>query len=145
MSKFFIPKENFSSDNLIITGEDVKHISKVLRMGVGDEITCCDGQGNDYKARISSVGTEICCEIVEKKNCDTESNIHVILIQGVPKASKMDYIIQKTTELGICEIYPCEMSRCVSKIDGEKKIQRWQKIFRTRASKHEKVKLIVKH
>lgn len=128
MSKFFIPKENISTDCLIITGEDVKHINKVLRMGVGDEITCCDGQGNDYKARISSVGTEITCEIIEKMKCDTESNIHVILIQGVPKASKMDYIIQKTTELGICEIYPCEMSRCVSKIEGEKKIQRWQKI-----------------
>ena len=97
-------------------------------MGIGDEITCCDGQGNDYKARISSVGAEITCEIIEKKKCDTESNLHVILIQGVPKASKMDYIIEKTTELGICEIYPCEMSRCVSKIDGDKKIQRWQKI-----------------
>ena len=128
MSKFFIPKENISSNSLIITGEDVKHINKVLRMGVGDEIPCCDGRGNDYKARISSVGTEITCEIIEKKKCDTESNIHVILIQGVPKASKMDYIIEKTTELGICEIYPCEMSRCVSKIDGDKKIQRWQKI-----------------
>ena len=128
MSKFFIPKENISQDSLIITGEDVKHISKVLRMNVGDEITCCDGQGNDYKARISALGTEISCEIVEKNKCDTESNLHVILIQGVPKASKMDYIIQKTTELGICEIYPCVLSRCVSKIEGDKKIQRWQKI-----------------
>lgn len=128
MSKFFIPKENIASDSLIITGEDVKHISKVLRMGEGNEITCCDGQGNDYKARIASVGTEIRCEIIEKQKCDTEPNIHVILIQGVPKASKMDYIIQKTTELGICEIYPCELSRCVSKIEGDKKIARWQKI-----------------
>ena len=67
MSKFFIPKENISFDNLIITGEDVKHINKVLRMGVGDEITCCDGQGNDYNARISSVGPEIVCEILEKR------------------------------------------------------------------------------
>lgn len=128
MSKFFIPKENILTDNLIITGEDVKHINKVLRMGIGDEIICCDGQGNDYKARISSVGAEISCKIIEKTKCDTESNIHVILIQGVPKASKMDYIIEKTTELGICEIYPCDMSRCVSKIDGDKKIQRWQKV-----------------
>ena len=97
MSKFFIPKENISPDSLIITGEDVKHISKVLRMTVGDELTCCDGQGNDYNVRITSLGTEINCEIVEKMKCDTESNIHVILIQGVPKASKMDYIIQKNS------------------------------------------------
>jgi len=128
MSKFFIPKENISSHKLIITGEDVKHIAKVLRMGIGDELICCDGQGNDYKVLIESVSSEISCKIIEKIKCDTESNIHVILIQGVPKASKMDYIIEKTTELGICEIYPCEMSRCVSKIEGEKKIQRWQKV-----------------
>lgn len=128
MSKFFIPRENISPDSLIITGEDVKHINRVLRMGVGDVITCCDGMGNNYDVQISSIGTEICCKIIEKRKCDTESNLHVILIQGIPKASKMDYIIQKTTELGICEIYPCELSRCVSKIDGEKKIQRWQKI-----------------
>ena len=121
MSKFFIPKENISADSLIITGEDVKHISKVLRMEVGDEILCCDGQGNDYIARISSMGSEIRCEITEKQKSDTESNLHVILIQGVPKGSKMDYIIEKTTELGICEIYPCELSRCISKMTGQRK------------------------
>lgn len=128
MSKFFIPKENISNDSLFITGDDVKHISKVLRMSVGDELFCCDGQGNDYKAKIRTIGSEISCEIMEKHKCDTEPNVHVILIQGVPKASKMDYIIQKTTELGISEIYPCELSRCVSKIEGKNKIQRWQKI-----------------
>lgn len=128
MSKFFIPKENIVGDTLKITGEDVKHISKVLRMGVGDEIVCCDGQGNDYIACISSVEAEIRCTIIKKQKCDTEPNIHVILIQGIPKGAKMDYVIQKTTELGICEIYPCELSRCVSKIDGKNKIQRWQKI-----------------
>lgn len=128
MSKFFIPKENISEDFLTITGEDVKHITKVLRMGIGDELTCCDGRGNDYRVRIASQGTQIICEILKKCKCDTESNLHVTLVQGIPKGSKMDYIIQKTTELGVCEIYPCELSRCVSKIEGKNKIQRWQKI-----------------
>ena len=128
MSKFFIPRENISSDKLIINGEDVKHIVKVLRMGVGDALTCCDGLGNDYEAKIESVGTEIECAIISSTKAETEANIRVILIQGIPKAAKMDYIIQKTTELGVCEIYPCEMSRCVSKPEGNKKTERWQKI-----------------
>lgn len=133
MSKFFIPRENISSDRLVINGEDVKHITKVLRLGAGDELTCCDGMGNDYKAVISSVGTCIECTISDKVKSETEADLHTILIQGVPKASKMDYIIQKTTELGVCEIYPCEMSRCVAKIDSGKKIERWQKISREAA------------
>lgn len=128
MSKFFIPRENISSDRLIINGEDVKHIIKVLRMGVGDTLTCCDGMGNDYEAKIEAVGTEIECSVISCTKAETESNIRVILIQGIPKAAKMDYIIQKTTELGICEIFPCDMSRCVSKPEGNKKTERWQKI-----------------
>lgn len=133
MSKFFIPRKNISPNKLIIDGEDVKHITKVLRLGVGDELTCCDGMGNDYKAVISSVGTDIECTISDKLKSETEADLHTVLIQGVPKAAKMDYIIQKTTELGICEIYPCEMSRCVAKIDNGKKIERWQKISREAA------------
>lgn len=133
MSKFFIPRENISSEKLIIDGEDVKHITKVLRLGTGDIITCCDGMGNDYEAKISAVSSEIECEIISTKKAETEANIRVILVQGIPKAAKMDYIIQKTTELGVCEIYPCEMNRCVSKPEGGKKTERWQKIAREAA------------
>lgn len=133
MSKFFIPKENISGDKLIICGEDVKHITRVLRLGVGDSITCCDGGGNDYTAIIASVSDTLVCDIKEKTKAQTEADIRVILIQGIPKASKMDYIIQKTTELGISEIYPCEMARCISKPENGKKTERWQKIAKEAA------------
>ncbi len=133
MSKFFIPRANVFDNKLIIGGEDVKHITRVLRYGIGDEIICCDGAGNDYSTRIVSCGDKIECEIIKKKHAETEADINVTLIQGVPKASKMDYIIQKTTELGICDIYPCRMSRCVAKIDNDKKTDRWQKISREAA------------
>ncbi len=134
MSKFFIPRENIRENTIILDGEDVNHITRVLRFQVGDEITCCDGMGNDYISKIKALDKkEVVCEIVSKRKADTEPEIKVVLIQGVPKAAKMDYIIQKTTELGISEIYPCEMSRCVSKIDGIKKIERWQKISREAA------------
>ena len=134
MSKFFIPRGNIFEDKLIINGEDVNHIIKVLRFECGNVLTCCDGMGNDYSVKISDISKkEIVCDIIETNKAETEANIKVTLIQGIPKASKMDYIIQKTTELGICDIYPCELSRCVSKPEGGKKIERWQKIAREAA------------
>ena len=129
MSRFFIPKENIKEDTIIINSDDVSHISRVLRLQPGDEITCCDGSGNDYIVSISEITKkEVICRIISKTKAETEPNISVTLIQGIPKASKMDYIIQKTTELGISEIYPCSLSRCVSKVEGDKKTDRWQKI-----------------
>ncbi len=129
MGKFFVPRENISDNKLIINSEDVNHISKVLRFGIGDKITCCDGMGNDYEVQICTLDKrEIICNILSSKKAETEAGLFVTLIQGIPKGSKMDYIIQKTTELGVKRIIPCEMNRCVAKIDGDKKIERWQKI-----------------
>ena len=132
MSKFFVPKENIFDDKIFITGGDVAHILKVLRMKKNDKLCLCDGKGIDYEASIFEVSNDkIVCEILSQKKSDTEANIEVTLFQGIPKASKMDYIIQKTTELGIVRIVPCEMTRCVSKLDKKdavKKCERWQKI-----------------
>lgn len=134
MSRFFIPKENISETRITVTGEDVIHISKVLRLKKGDTLTFFDGRGFDYDTEISEISkSAVVCDILKKIKSETEPNIKVTLIQGVPKASKMDYIIQKTTELGICDIFPCSLNRCVSKIDGEKKIVRWQKIAKEAA------------
>ena len=133
MPKFFVPKENILNDKIIICGEDVSHIKKVLRMSVGESLCLCDGMGKNYDAVIDSIeDKEIICKIISSEMADTEPRILVTLFQGIPKASKMDYIIQKTTELGITKIVPVTMSRCVVKIenkkDAEKKQQRWQKI-----------------
>lgn len=133
MPKFFIPKENIYENKIIINNNDVSHIKRVLRASVGDELTLCDGKGINYSVKISKIDDkEIICDIIFSEKSDTEANIEVTIFQGIPKASKMDYIIQKTTELGVVKIIPCEMSRCVSKIDNskdaKKKVDRWQKI-----------------
>lgn len=133
MPKFFVPKENISADRIHINGEDVAHIKKVLRLGVGDTLCLCDGMGKNYEVEIEKlIEKEIICKILSEEKADTEAPIEVTLFQGLPKASKMDYIIQKTTELGIVRIVPCTMARCVVKIDNakdaQKKQQRWQKI-----------------
>lgn len=129
MPKFFVPKENFEGEYIKINGEDVSHIKKVLRMREGEAIDICDSAGYDYLAEIEKINEkDILCKIKEKVKSETEPPVKVTLFQGIPKASKMDYIIQKTTELGICDIVPVELSRCVVKLEGGKKTVRWQKI-----------------
>ncbi|MGN1116309.1 MAG: RsmE family RNA methyltransferase, partial [Candidatus Ornithomonoglobus sp.] len=133
MPKFFTARENITDTQIIIESEDAKHIKKVLRLGEGDEITVCDGRGIDYSARIRGIdSSRVICDILDSRHCDTEPKVKVTLYQGLPKAAKMDYIIQKTTELGITRIVPAKMSRCVVKLENEsaerKKVERWQKI-----------------
>lgn len=131
MPKFFVPRENVTDTSIVIDNEDVAHITKVLRLKKGDIINVCDGQGTDCDARIAVIEKKkIVCDIVSKRASDTEPNICVTIFQGLPKASKMEYIIQKNTELGVKRIVPCIMSRCVVKLtDGaDKKVERWRKV-----------------
>ena len=133
MPRFFVERENISENTIIITNTDVAHITRVLRMTEGDSITICDGMGNDYETKISAINDkDVVCDIISKSKSATEPNICVTLFQCLPKASKMEYIIQKTTELGISRIVPCASMRCVVKLDGQKaeakKQERWQKI-----------------
>ncbi len=129
MPKFFVPKENIGDEYIKISGEDVLHIRKVLRMRVGEELTLCDSAGYDYTVKIDNLDEkDILCKIITRVKCDTEPPVRVVLFQGIPKAAKMDYIIQKSTELGVSEIVPCSLARCVAKAEGGKKTLRWQKI-----------------
>lgn len=133
MPKFFTSRENISDTQIIINSEDAKHIKKVLRLSEGDEITVCDGRGIDYSTIITEISANrILCKIKDSRVCDTEPSVKVTLYQGLPKASKMEYIIQKTTELGISRIVPVKLSRCVVKLENadaeRKKTERWQKI-----------------
>ena len=133
MPKFFTARENISDTQIIIDSEDAKHIERVLRLSAGDEITVCDGRGIDYRAVISEINkNSVICDVISSAVCDTEPGVKVTLYQGLPKAAKMDYIIQKTTELGISRIVPVKLSRCVVKLENraaeKKKTERWQKI-----------------
>ncbi len=138
MPKFFVLPEKAVNGKCIIDTEDVAHITRVLRLGIGDSVTVCDSAGMDYTAEISSIEPgKIVCDIISSKKSDTEPDIELTLYQGIPKGPKMEYIIQRTTELGITRIVPCTMARCVSRLDGEKaerkKVERWQKIAESAA------------
>lgn len=133
MPKFFVENEQVDNGEVRIIGNDVNHIKNVLRMKIGDSFNVCDStNSNNYIVEIESFNKEdIICKIIEKCNDNAESNVKVHIYQGLPKADKMELIIQKSVELGVSKITPIEMKRCVVKLDGKdksKKIGRWQKI-----------------
>lgn len=133
MPKFFVTNKCINNNEITIMGEDVNHIKNVLRKKIGDKLTICNADISiDYLCEIVEFEEEeIKCNIVEKLETNSESDIKVTILQGLPKADKMELVIQKAVELGAYDITPVEMKRCVVKItdkDKTKKIQRWQKI-----------------
>lgn len=133
MYHFFVEPSQISDKSVIITGEDVNHIKNVIRLKVGDEISISNGiDGRDYRCGIASItDTEILCELRFIKEDGVELPSKVYLFQGLPKGDKMEFIIQKMVELGVYEIIPVAMKRCVVRLDDKKaksKIARWQGI-----------------
>lgn len=133
MPKFFVNEEQINNQKIKIQGTDVNHIKNVLREKVGSELIICNEKtGQDYLCEIKEIKEEnIICNIKEKLLNNVESNIKVTIMQGLPKADKMELIIRKSVELGVNNIIPIEMKRCVVKLkdkDKIKKIERWQKI-----------------
>ena len=133
MPKFFVNKEQINENTITIIGEDVKHIKNVLRLKIDDNIQVCNSEtSKNYTCGISKINNNnIECIIFNEINANCESNIKISIFQGLPKADKMELIIQKSVELGGYEITPIEMKRCVVRFDEKskiKKIERWQKI-----------------
>lgn len=133
MHRFFVKKQSILKDRITLFGEDVQHISKVIRLKCGDRIVLCDGEGTDYLAAIESMNKDsIGTIILEKEASRGESDIDTVLYQGIPKSSKMDTIIQKCTEMGIKRIVPVSTVRTVVRLESEKderkKVERWTKI-----------------
>ncbi|NLB80232.1 MAG: 16S rRNA (uracil(1498)-N(3))-methyltransferase [Clostridiaceae bacterium] len=127
MPRFFVAKNQIAKDGAVIVGTDVKHISNVLRMTCGEQITLCDGEGFDYTAVIENISkTQINVKLTDKQKSLAEPDINIVLYQAVPKNAKMEYIIQKCTELGVAEIVPVISKRCIAR--SPEKYTRWQKI-----------------
>lgn len=130
MPKFFINKNEISRGQVRLLGEDEKHIKTVLRAREGEEVTLCDGEGMDYLCRIASLERGVLLDVLEKTPCEAEPEIKLTLYQGLPKADKMEWIIQKCVEIGIDRIVPMATERAIVKLDKKegKKLERWQKI-----------------
>lgn len=127
--RFF--SENISEETAVLSAEDSKHVSQVLRMKRGDIAVICDGHGTDYLGRLESAAGECVFSVIEKSVNQAEPSVHLRLFQAMPKGDKMDFIVQKAVECGASEIIPFFSKRCVSRPDKKqlaKKTERWRRI-----------------
>ncbi len=124
MPRFFFTYENETTAK--ICGEDAGHITRVLRMSVGERLELCDGAGFDYDAEIVEIQKDcVTATLLNKSPSQSEPKTEFVLFQGLSKGDRMETVIQKAVELGVSEIVPVEMKRSVAKGD---KNDRWQKI-----------------
>ncbi|HEX9020870.1 MAG TPA: RsmE family RNA methyltransferase, partial [Nitrospirota bacterium] len=132
--RFFITPDQVRDVAVTISGEDARHIAMALRMKAGDELLLCDGAGTDYRVKIVRLDrTRIETEIVGRAKREV-GYPSITLGQGLPKSDKMDWIVQKATELGVAAIAPLMTGRTIVKVkDKEKRVARWQKIAREAA------------
>lgn len=137
MFHFFVSPENITADEVTIVGSDVNHIKNVLRMKTGEKFVANDGNGASYCCAVREIYDDrIVADIEDGQLMSNELPVKLVLFQGLPKGDKMELIIQKAVELGVSEIYPVEMSRCVVKLDDKKKKSktvRWQSISESAA------------
>ena len=147
MDRFFVEKKNVNLENntCIIEGEDVKHISKVLRCRVGEELEICDNANNEYICEITSIDkSEVQLNIIDKVDIKRESDLKIKVYQGLPKGPKMEMILQKLTEVGVDEIILVQTKRTVVKVEDkkeDKKIERWERIIYEAAKQSKRGKI----
>lgn len=121
MPRFFIRQQQIDNDTVRLVGDDAHHIARSLRMAVGDELTVCDMQGNQYECVVESFEDDkaVNARIISRSHADTEPRCKITLFQALPKGDKLDTVIQKAVECGACEIVPFESERCVVRVKAE--------------------------
>ena len=136
MAKFFVEENqvNLDKNQITILGEDTNHINNVLRLRKNEKILVSVKSDNPktYIVSIQNIeDNKVLCNIVKKLDILNEPKIQLSIFQGIPKFDKMEWIIQKCTELGASSFIPLDLKRCVVKLkskDEIKKNERWQKI-----------------
>ena len=129
MRRFFC--DNIAGNTATISGDDAHHIFRVLRMQPGDALSLCDGVGFEYGAVITSVSADaVVCILGDRQKSEVESPVRITLFQCLPKAGKMETIVQKCTELGVFAVVPVVSARCVvvPNKDFEKKRERYNRV-----------------
>lgn len=133
MHRFFVKPEQIKKNHIRISGDDFKHLTKVLRVSDRELFEICDGQGMDYHCKICERGEDyIVAQVYNQQPSVGENPYTLTLFQGIPKGQKFEEIVQKGTECGVTRFVPFESTFCVAKIKNEKqakkKQERWQRV-----------------
>ena len=132
MHRFYADDRGVTGETAFLCEEDAHHAIRVLRMKPGEGCELFSG-GRRFSGEVASIGDGAVQVRITGELPSTEARLRVTLYQGLPKADKMELIVQKAVELGACAVVPVAMSRCVVQLDakdGRKKQERWQKIAR---------------
>jgi 16S rRNA (uracil1498-N3)-methyltransferase len=136
LQRYFAEEKN-PNGQLVISGDDYHHVIRVMRMAVGDKVLCVDRSGKSYICIIAEItDKKINCNVVECVDGSSELPIRVTIASGLPKGDKLEWIIQKGTELGANQFVPFTAARSIVKWDekkADKKVERWQKIAKEAA------------
>ena len=139
MPRFF---KEITPPTAVLDGADGAHIRRSLRMQVGETLTVCDGRGTDHTCRITAFeGDAVTLTVEASAPSRTEPTTRVTLYMGLPKADKLEWVIQKAVELGVDTVVPVVTSRSIVKLDAAsaaKKQERWQRIAAEAAGQSER-------
>jgi 16S rRNA (uracil1498-N3)-methyltransferase len=146
LQRYFVSNEQFfNNQQIAIVGDDYHHIVRVMRMREGEEIVCCNENGQAALCKITKItNDEVIANIIEWVEEQTELPINVYIAQGLPKGDKLELVIQKGTELGAFSFIPFLAARSVVKWDakkGDRKIERWNKIAKEAAEQSQRTRI----
>jgi 16S rRNA (uracil1498-N3)-methyltransferase len=134
--RFYVPAVP-SNEVFPLSRRDARKILRVLKLSPGEEILLWDDEGREYRALITRTeGMSVYVQVLEEHNREVESPLRLVLVQGIPKGDKFEFIIQKATELGVWRIYPAVTERTVVRIPPERQAsrrERWQSVAREAA------------
>lgn len=120
MPRFFVTSTQIKNDVVTLTGDDARHISRSLRMAVGDRITVCDMQRTEYLCELTDfLPDAVKGRVLSASPSATEPPVHITLYQALPKGDKLDTVIQKAVECGVSCVRPFESERCVVRCKKE--------------------------
>ncbi|MBB6448824.1 16S rRNA (uracil1498-N3)-methyltransferase [Geomicrobium halophilum] len=142
MQRYFVPDEQWSGQKVTLKGEQAHHIARVMRRNVGDVIICIDEHGKGALSRLNHIHPdEITCHVEEWLTADTELPVHITVAQGDLKADKLEWVVQKSTEMGVSKLINFPAAHSVVKWDEKKSAKRkarFQKIAREAAEQSER-------
>ncbi|WP_106768367.1 RsmE family RNA methyltransferase [Paenibacillus faecalis] len=137
MQRYFVSPEQFNEDRVIITGEDARHITRVMRGKPGDTFIVSDGVSREALVKIEHIEqTDVFAVVIEPLEMKQEPLLKVTIAQSLPKGDKMETVIQKCTEIGAVHFVPFVSARTIVQYDAKKegkRLDRWRKIAKEAA------------
>lgn len=131
MQRYFVPKDGWNDDTIFIKGEDVHHISRVMRFKIGDKVICSHPNGYAAIGKILDIDVkQITLRLLRWLESNVEMPVNVTIAQGLPKGDKMDLVLQKGTELGAYSFIPFQAERSIVKWDDKKMAKKMERFSR---------------